>query len=156
MMFRVPMISSHGTSGANWKVVWHQDVTIAVEQRIDTPGFGPWTVKRGVPHVQAPAAVLERMVAVRVHLDRCGVENGPMRILPGSHRHGRLSAEAIARWRAECIAVAPSVERGGVLAFRPLLLHASSAALVPSRRRVIRIEFAANDLPAPLRWNTRN
>jgi ectoine hydroxylase-related dioxygenase (phytanoyl-CoA dioxygenase family) len=90
-----------------------------------------------------------------VHLDRCGAENGPMRILPGSHRHGRLSAEAIARWRAECIAVAPSVERGGVLAFRPLLLHASSAALVPSHRRVIHIEFAADDLPAPLEWNTR-
>ena len=153
--FAVRAILFDKTPASNWKVVWHQDLTIAVERRIETPGFGPWTVKRGVPHVQAPAAVLERMLAVRVHLDRCGAENGPMRVLPGSHRHGRLSAEAIARWRGECTAVAPSVERGGVLAFRPLLLHASSAALAPSRRRVVHIEFASGDLPAALRWNTR-
>src|SRR4051812_45319436 len=37
----------------------------------------------------------------------------------------------------------------------PLLLHASSAALVPTHRRVIHIEFAADDLPAPLQWSTR-
>lgn len=28
------------TPQANWKVPWHQDVTIAVEQRVDVEGFG--------------------------------------------------------------------------------------------------------------------
>ncbi len=153
--FAVRAILFDKTPTSNWKVVWHQDLTIAVERRLEAPGFGPWTNKEGVPHVQAPVALLGRMLAVRVHLDRCGVENGPMRVLPGSHREGRLSSDAIARWRAEHAPVGPTVERGAVLAFRPLLLHASSAALVPTHRRVIHIEFAAEDLPAPLRWNTR-
>ena len=143
------------TPTSNWKVIWHQDLTIAVERRIETLGFDRWTNKGGIPHVQAPVALLERMIAIRVHLDACGAENGPMRLLPGSHREGRLSSDAIARWRAVRTPVGPSVERGGVLAFRPLLLHASSAAVVPSHRRVIHIEFAAEDLPGPLRWHTR-
>lgn len=153
--FAVRAILFDKTPTSNWKVIWHQDLTIAVERRLETPGFGPWTNKGGVPHVQAPVLLLERMLAVRVHLDPCGVENGPMRVLPGSHRKGRLSSDAIARWRAERTPVGPTVERGGVLVFRPLLLHASSAALVPTHRRVIHIEFAAEDLPAPLQWNTR-
>jgi ectoine hydroxylase-related dioxygenase (phytanoyl-CoA dioxygenase family) len=153
--FAVRAILFDKTPTSNWKVIWHQDLTIAVEQRLETPGFGPWTNKGGIPHVQAPVALLERMIAIRVHLDPCGAENGPMRVLPGSHPEGRLSSDAIARWRAERAPVGPAIERGGVLAFRPLLLHASSAALVPTHRRVIHFEFAAEDLPAPLRWNTR-
>jgi hypothetical protein len=70
------------TPGANWKVVWHQDVTIAVRERREVEGFGPWTEKEGVPHVQPPIEVLERMVAVRLHLDHCTERNGPVRV-PG-------------------------------------------------------------------------
>lgn len=143
------------TAAANWKVIWHQDLTIAVERRVATPGFCAWTNKSGVPHVQAPVALLGRMLAIRVHLDRCGLENGPLRFLPGSHLVGRLSANAIAQWRTETLPIAPTVERGGLLAFRPLLLHASSQATAPAHRRVVHIEFAAEDLPAPLRWSTR-
>ncbi len=29
---------------ANWKVPWHQDVTIAVQERVDAEGFGPWSM----------------------------------------------------------------------------------------------------------------
>ena len=39
------------TSRSNWKVPWHQDLTIAVKRRLDLPGYGPWSVKDGVPHV---------------------------------------------------------------------------------------------------------
>jgi hypothetical protein len=35
---------------ANWKVPWHQDVTIAVQERVDADGFGPWSVKADVLH----------------------------------------------------------------------------------------------------------
>ena len=55
--------------------------------------FGPWSVKDGVPHVQAPAEYLEQMLAVRLHLDDADEENGALRVLVGSHRLGRLSAE---------------------------------------------------------------
>jgi hypothetical protein len=30
---------------ANWKVPWHQDLTIAVREKIEVEGFGPWSVK---------------------------------------------------------------------------------------------------------------
>jgi hypothetical protein len=42
------------TPDANWKVAWHQDLAIAVRERRDTPGFGPWSEKAGVTHVQPP------------------------------------------------------------------------------------------------------
>ncbi len=74
------------TPATNWRVSWHQDLTIAVTKRVEAPAYGPWSEKDGVVHVQPPAAVLERMVAVRLHLDHSGAENGPLRVLPGSHR----------------------------------------------------------------------
>ena len=109
-----------------------------------------------MPHflnlMDQPADVLERMVAVRVHLDDCGASNGPLRVVPGSHRVGRLSAEAIEVWRRGAAAVECLVARGGLLAMRPLLLHASSQARVPAHRRVIHIEYAAGALPGSLEW----
>jgi hypothetical protein len=38
---------------------------------------------------------------------------------------------------------------------RPLILHASSAALEPRRRRVIHLEYAADTLPGELEWFDR-
>ena len=137
---------------ANWKVPWHQDVTIAVQWRADVAGFGSWTEKAGVPHVQAPANVLERMLAVRIHLDDCLEANGALRVLPGSHRHGRLTDRAIQQWRQTVADVPCVVGRGGVLMMRPLLLRASSASAHAARRRVIHLEFAAGGLPGGLRW----
>jgi Phytanoyl-CoA dioxygenase (PhyH) len=137
---------------ANWKVPWHQDLTIAVHERVETPGFGAWSVKAGVVHVQPPVSVLERMLAVRVHLDDCGEANGPLRGLPRSHAHGRLDAAAIRQWRERAAPVACVVCRGGIVLMRPLLLHASSPARAPGHRRVIHLEFAADPLPGSLRW----
>ena len=83
------------TPNANWKVSWHQDLSIAVRERRDVDGFGGWSVKAGVPHVQPPAEILETMLTVRLHLDDTDETNGALRVVPGSHRLGRLSAEAI-------------------------------------------------------------
>jgi ectoine hydroxylase-related dioxygenase (phytanoyl-CoA dioxygenase family) len=143
------------TTGANWKVVWHQDLTIAVRQRIETPGFGPWSEKDGVPHVQPPSELLADMVAVRIHLDDCTATNGPVRVLPRSHRQGRLGAEQIDAARAVSADVVCTVQRGGILAFYSLLLHASSPAETPAHRRVVHLEFVAarwRVLPNGLQW----
>lgn len=153
--FAVRAILFDKTPSANWKVAWHQDLSIAARQRVDMPGFGPWTEKAGVAHVQPPVQVLENMLAVRIHLDPCGPDNGPVRVIDGSHRHGRLSADQIDALRRvepeqDCL-----VEQGGILAFRPLLLHASAPAIVPAHRRVIHIEYAVHALPAPLEWHER-
>ena len=145
------------TPEANWKVAWHQDLSIAVRARLEAEGFGAWSEKAGVTHVQPPVEVLERMCALRLHLDASDEANGPLRVIPGSHARGRLNAEM----RAEMIeqaqkrseAISCLVPRGGALLMRPLLLHASSASRSPQQhRRVIHLEFAAARLPAGLEW----
>ena len=92
----VRAILSDKTPAANWLVPWHQDLTIAVCRRADVAGYGPWSVKSGVPDVHPPADVLDAMLAVRIHLDPCNETNGALRVLPGTHRCGRLAPEAIA------------------------------------------------------------
>ena len=141
------------TPAANWKVAWHQDLSIAVARRIDLPGFGPWSVKAGVPHVQPPVEILQNMLTVRLHLDDCGPDNGPLNVLPGSHADGVLSPDGIAAWRRRTPPVACLVSAGGAVVMRPLLLHASSAAARPGRRRVVHLEFAAGPLPGGLEWH---
>ena len=151
--FAVRALFFDKTPDANWKVVWHQDLTVATQRRADVPGYGPWTDKAGVPHVQPPTHILEHMLALRLHLDPCTADNGPVRVIDGTHRLGRLAPDAIDRLRAEQPESVCLADEGAVLAFRPLLLHASSPAVQPAHRRVIHIEYAAQALPAPLIWH---
>ncbi|HZP23969.1 MAG TPA: phytanoyl-CoA dioxygenase family protein [Terriglobales bacterium] len=141
------------TDGANWKVAWHQDLSIAVQRRIDVQGFGPWSTKAGVVHVQPPVDVLRRMLTLRLHLDDCGEDNGPLKVLPGSHAQGVLSDDAIRRCRQETAPASCCGAAGSVVVMRPLILHASSAADRPGHRRVVHIEFAAAELPGGLEWD---
>ena len=140
------------TPAANWKVPWHQDLTICVERRIEVDGFGTWSVTEGIVHVQPPAEVLEQVLAIRVHLDDAGPDNGALRVLPGTHRSGRLGEAEIERLRAEVPEVVCGVRAGGALLMRPLLLHASSPCLHPAHRRVLHIEYSARPLPGGLAW----
>ncbi len=141
-------------SSANWKVPWHQDVTICVKERIETPGFGPWSTKAGVPHVQPPADVLARMITLRIALDDCDESNGPLLVLPGTHANGVLDRASIERAKAATQPVACTCRAGDAVLIRPLALHASSAAEVPHRRRILHLEFAASPLPGRLCWRT--
>ncbi len=142
------------TPNANWLVPWHQDLTICVNRRVDADGYGPWTTKAGVVNVQPPVFVLERMLAIRVHLDDCNTRNGALKILPGSHTRGRLSAEQITALKGEIAPITCEVESGGAVFMKPLVVHASSPAHDPRHRRVIHIDFAAVDLPPGLSWFT--
>lgn len=142
------------TPTVNWNLPWHQDLTVAVRERRDVPGFGPWTRKGGIPHAHAPADLLSSMVTLRLHLDDCGAASGPMRVLPGSHSAGKLDPGAIAAWttRAPTLAVDCIVPAGGAVVMHPLLLHASASSTGPGRRRVIHLEYAAEPLPEGLEW----
>lgn len=122
------------TAGANWLVPWHQDLTVCVQSRREVPGYGPWTKKAGVWHVQPPASVLERMLSVRIHLDDCGESKGTLRVLPGTHRLGRLNAVQIAEQERTATALSCVISAGGVVVMRPLLVHASSAASKATHR----------------------
>lgn len=138
--------------GSNWAVPWHQDAVVALRERHEVDGFGPWSVKDGEPHARPPREVLDRIGVLRIGLDVCGPGNGPVRVIPGSHRWGVLGAEAL----EAAVAAGPVVEcctqEGGALLMRPHLIHASSRSDEAARRRVLHIEFTSAELPAPLEW----
>jgi hypothetical protein len=139
------------TAAANWALGWHQDRTICVEARRDVAGFGPWTIKDGLIHVEPPFDHLARMTTLRVHLDDLGADNAPLLIAPGSHRR-RVTADGIAETVQACGAHACLAEAGDVWLYATPILHASEAARGPTRRRVLQVDFAAFDLPGGLEW----
>lgn len=136
---------------SNWFVAWHQDLTISVAQRAAVPGFGPWTVKQEQYAVQPPLELLEHNFTIRIHLDDTDMDNGALRVVPGSHARGLYRPETI-DWNKET-EVGCAVRRGGVMIMRPLLLHASSRTVNQARRRVVHIEFSKAVLPQPLQWS---
>lgn len=141
------------SSERNWLVPPHQDLSIPVRKRLEDPRLSGWSEKEGVLYVQAPVEVLEQVAAVRIHIDECGPDHGPLRVVPGSHRSGRVAEKAIPAIRRErgerdCV-----VGRGGALILRPLLVHASSKAVVPNRRRVLHFLFGPEELPLGLEWS---
>jgi ectoine hydroxylase-related dioxygenase (phytanoyl-CoA dioxygenase family) len=137
---------------ANWKVPWHQDRTIAVKQRVDLPEYHPWSVKAGIVHVQPPTAILNQLLTVRIHLDRTDESNGALKVIPGSHCHGKLTDSEIDRWKQISPGISCNLDPGGILLMRPLLIHASSMATIPIHRRVIHLDYASNQLPSGLEW----
>ena len=142
------------TADANWRVQWHQDRAIAVREKLEIAGYGPWSSKSGVLHVEPPQQVLAQMLAIRIHLDDCGAENGPMRVIPGSHRSGKLVDVDLAETVASGLAVELYAPQGSMVLMRPLLVHSSSSARSPGHRRVLHIEFAPPEAISPLQWHS--
>jgi ectoine hydroxylase-related dioxygenase (phytanoyl-CoA dioxygenase family) len=143
------------TPQSNWRVQWHQDRAIHVRERLDVAGYGPWTTKAGMPCVDAPAGVLAQMLAVRIHLDECGADNGPLRVIPGSHQLGKLDEAELADVVAGTPVVELYVPQGAIVLMRPLLVHAStSSARAAGHRRVLHIEFAPPEAISPLQWHS--
>lgn len=137
---------------ANWKVPWHQDLMFPLAERPHAPGYDLATEKDGVPFARPPRQVLERLLAVRLHLDDCGADNGPLRVSPGSHIFGIIPASEVAATVVHCGEVTCVATRGDALLMRPLALHASSPAKVPSHRRVAHLVYY--DGPStPVPWH---
>ncbi len=139
------------TGDANWTVPWHQDRSITVRDRVNVAGFGPWSQKAGVVHVQPPVELLKRMVTLRFSLDACGPDQGPLRVIPGTH-HRLLDRDEVDRRVDRGPQRMCTTAAGGVVIMRPLLLHASSPARQARHRRVLHIEFGPPALPSGLRW----
>ena len=143
------------TDGANWGVFWHQDLSIAVKERHEVEGFHAWTRKAGIQCVQPPVQIMSRILAVRLHLDDCFAANGALKVLPGSHRSDALTSGRIEEIYSSVNEVVCEVPAGGAVLMSPLLLHASSPMINPGHRRVIHLEFTAQELPQPLEWRYR-
>ncbi len=129
---------------SNWLVVWHQETALPLQERHEIPDWGPWSVKDGVIYAHAPASALSRVVALRLHLDDSTHENGPLRVLPGTHKMGVLTDDGIHGLSTQVTAVDCLVPRGGVLVMRPLIIHASSKSRSAKPRRVLHIEYATS------------
>jgi len=136
----------------NWSLPWHQDRTISVVERLQVDGFGPWTAKQGMPHVAPPFDLLAGMVTVRVHLDAVPHYNAPLLIAPGSHRMGRVPVSEIAAVVRTCGTRACTAQAGDIWLYATPILHASETATRPAHRRVLQVDYAAQDLPGGLRW----
>jgi ectoine hydroxylase-related dioxygenase (phytanoyl-CoA dioxygenase family) len=128
---------------SNWLITWHQDTALPLRERRETAGWGSWSVKEGVTYAHAPASALNQVLALRLHLDDCNHENGPLRVLPGTHNMGVLNDDQILQLSTERTAVECVAGKGGVLAMRPLIVHASSKSQSSEPRRVLHIEYAA-------------
>lgn len=140
------------TPATNWSLGWHQDRTICVREKVEVSGFGPWTLKRGMHHVEPPFRLIERMVTVRAHLDEVSAANAPLLIAPGSHRLGRIMVKDVADIVRRCGTRACLAEAGDVWLYATPILHASEAAAAPTARRVLQVDFAAEPLPGGLAW----
>lgn len=138
--------------GHGWSLPWHRDQTIAVDQHLEPLApFSKPTTKAGVAHVEATIGVLQQMLTLRLSLDPMSPENGPLLVIPGSHRDaGELGS-------ANQTAVELQCDAGDIFAMRPRILHASRKACKTAdiHRRVIHMEFAPeNALPEPWKWHT--
>ena len=141
------------SAATNWLVPVHQDLSVPVRGVVVDPTLSGWSRKDDMHFVQPPLNVLQALVAVRLHLDVCGIDDGPLRVVPGSHRHGRIPADATTTLRdalgeKDCLVAA-----GDALVLRPLLLHASSKARGTSQRRVLHFVFGPPTLPCGLAWH---
>ncbi|MCC5875881.1 MAG: phytanoyl-CoA dioxygenase family protein [Candidatus Sumerlaeia bacterium] len=141
--------------GANWSVPWHQDLSVAIMERHDVEGFGPWSRKKGILHATAPASLLETMVTLRLFLDDCGSGDGPLQIIPKSHSKGRLTDGEIDAFVDRGPVVTCIGPLGTTLAMKPLLCHASPRSTGEgAARRVLHLEYSSRQHPAPqLRWH---
>jgi ectoine hydroxylase-related dioxygenase (phytanoyl-CoA dioxygenase family) len=129
---------------SNWLVVWHQDTALPLRTRLESQGWGPWSVKEGVPYAHAPATALDQVLALRVHCHDSTFDNGPLRILPGTHTRGVLTDDAIHELSTRITPVDCIVQKGGVVAMKPLVVHASSKSRTEMPRAVLHIEYAAS------------
>jgi hypothetical protein len=140
------------TAQANWAVGWHQDRTVAVKRRVDADGYGPWSLKRGIQHVEPPFDVMARLITIRLHLDAVDAANAPLRVALGSHSRGRIVEALVPDVAAQFPIFTCLAERGDVWIYATTILHASSAAARPHRRRVLQIDLARDPLPGGVEW----
>jgi ectoine hydroxylase-related dioxygenase (phytanoyl-CoA dioxygenase family) len=137
---------------ANWLVVWHQDTALPLRERFEDTTWGPWSSKAGVLYAHAPSWALEQVVALRVSLDDSSSTNGPLRVLPNTHLGGVLTDAAIEQLVRNVTQIDCVARAGGVVAIRPLTVHASSKSVDDQPRRVLHIEYAATmDLGVDIR-----
>lgn len=147
--FVVKSIYFDKPENSNWCVPYHQDLTIAVLNKVQSGDYLNWTKKQEHYAVQPPLHILGDNFTIRIHLDDTNADNGALRVVQGSHRKEIYRPENI-DWDKE-LEITCSVNRGGIMIMKPLLLHASKRT-TGNQRRVIHVEFSRTLLPDDLNW----
>jgi len=117
---------------------WHQD-------------YGTWARDDGMPEPRA--------MNIAVFLDEVMPINGPLMIIPKSHKHGTLAAghdklttsyplwtldkETVTRLAAEGGIVAPTGKPGSLLMFHGNIVHASPPNITPYPRKIVYLTLCA-------------
>jgi hypothetical protein len=128
-------------AGANWFVPAHQDRSIPIPSGATPAGFSRPTRKGDGWQAEAPIDVLEAMINARIFIDDAGEGDGPLEVIPGSHRQGRIAQDAIPDLVAKSAWKSLTGAAGDVVLLSPLLLHRSRRAEHPRGRRVLQVEF---------------
>jgi ectoine hydroxylase-related dioxygenase (phytanoyl-CoA dioxygenase family) len=136
----------------NWFVTFHQDRSIPVKSLASSSDWPGLSRKEGMTFVHGPDELMAQMVALRLHIDNSTLDNGPLRVIPDSHRSGTLSAAEIDVLRDTSTDRPLTVNSGGVIAMRPLLLHASSKSRTMNNRRVLHFLYGPEQTPDGLEW----
>ena len=140
------------TPDKNWLVTWHQDKSIALNSKQDIEGWGVWSVKDNIHHVQPPLDVLNKMVTFRLHLDDADRDNGCLKVIPQSHHLGILFQSELTGVVKDKGSYLCEVEAGDLVIMKPHTLHSSSKSLKAKHRRVVHIEYSNYELPSNLNW----
>src|SRR5690349_15830935 len=117
---------------------WHQD-------------YGTWARDDGMPQARA--------MNIAVFLDEVMPINGPLMIIPKSHKYGTLAAghdklttsyplwtldkETVTRLAAEGGIVAPTGKPGSLLMFHGNIVHASPPNITPYPRKIVYLTLCA-------------
>jgi hypothetical protein len=131
-------------SDANWAVPAHQDVVVPIPSSADLASVRNLRRRYGLTYGEPADQVLQELVALRVHFDDAGAENGGLSIAHGSHSRGRLSSTEILRVPPESYA-SYACRAGDVLLMRPLAVHRSGRSALPTHRRVLQILYGPRD-----------
>ncbi len=149
LMSRLPQLSRlvavqctlfEKSAALNWLVAPHQDLSVPAAMNSATGR----TARDGLRIARADAGTLAASVVIRVHLDDCGANDGPLRMVLGTHRNGVLTQDKISasvHTKPVDLQIANS---GDAWMMSPLLIHASSKASGNSRRRVLHFLFTSN------------
>ena len=139
------------TAGKNWSVLWHQDLSLCLKKKIPVDGYGPWSVKENIPHVQPPGEILKGMITARLHIDANNENNGALKVIPQSHKNGILNRDTVQKLSKNEKIHTCCGQSGSLLLMKPLILHSSSSSSGTSDRRVLHLEFLNQQPQSPLK-----
>lgn len=150
-MFPVKAFILDKSTESNWEIPWHQDLKIALSEKVEEPGYTNWSIESGILHVQPPASVMEKLVTLRIHLDPCD-SNNAIHVIPRSHNLGIIKQQQIEHLVAQTSSHLCIAAKFSVMLMRPLILHYSPTSSSSGSRRILQIEYGYN-LGKGLSWH---